>query len=222
VVDTATGHSDPEPDGTLVAGATRPNGGMVETATGIGAEPGEAGTRANGGTVETAGGHGADAEPDGRPTAVGGWARARQAVRESATEVSWVGAWVVLALGSLRLGTVSNEAGHLRLLHVVNLIAGMLLVTPVLLGAPGRGWVRWLLTRRPIVSVGLASYGVYLWHLDLFIHLPGPWVAEPSGPALAGMAAKVGVAIAAGTVSFFLLERPLMRWAATRRTGGHP
>ncbi|HEY8543524.1 MAG TPA: acyltransferase [Acidimicrobiales bacterium] len=142
-------------------------------------------------------------------------------LRRSATEVSWLVAWLVLALGCLRLDEVSAEAGHVRLQHAVNATAAALLVTPVVLGAPGRGWVRRLLTWRPVVFVGVVSYGVYLWHLDLFIDLPGPWRDAPTGPALLGMAAKIGIALLAGVASWFLLEQPLMRWA-DRRTRGAP
>jgi peptidoglycan/LPS O-acetylase OafA/YrhL len=137
-------------------------------------------------------------------------------LRRSATEVSWLAAWGVMLLGCLRLDELSAEPGHVRLVQVVNFAAGVLLVTPVLLGAPGRGWVRWLLTWRPVVFLGVVSYGVYLWHLDVFVDLPGPWEPEPVGPGLAGMLAKAAVALAAGVTSFYLLERPLMRWADRR------
>lgn len=150
-----------------------------------------------------------------------GWPAVPGWLRRSATEVSWLAAWGVMALGSLRLDELSAEPGHLRLLQVVNFAAGALLVTPVLLGAPGRGWVRGLLTWRPVVFLGVVSYGVYLWHLDVFVDLPGPWEPEPTGPGLAGMAAKAVVALAAGVASFHLLERPLMRWA-DRRTRRAP
>lgn len=154
--------------------------------------------------------------PSPRPPAQRRWPAVPGWLRRSTTEVSWLAAWGVMALGCLRLDELSAEPGHVRLVQVVNFAAGVLLVTPVLLGAPGRGWVRWLLTWRPVVFLGVASYGVYLWHLDVFVDLPGPWEPEPTGPALAGMAAKAVVALAAGVASFYLLERPLMRWADRR------
>jgi len=138
----------------------------------------------------------------------------RERLRGSATELSWLAAWAVLALGCLRLDELSDDPGHLLVLQVVNVTAGALLVTPVMLGAPGRGWVQGLLTWRPLVFLGVVSFGIYLWHLDVLVDLPGTWAAAPSGAALTGMAVKVVVATAAGVASFYLLERPLMRAAA--------
>jgi peptidoglycan/LPS O-acetylase OafA/YrhL len=79
-------------------------------------------------------------------------------------------------------------------------------------GDPSRGLVRRLLATRVLTYLGLISYGAYLWHFAVLVQLDrwgfrdvaaktGQWIWVAAG--LAG-----GVAIA--TVSWYLLEKPIL------------
>lgn len=78
--------------------------------------------------------------------------------------------------------------------------------------APG-GWVRRGLSMRPIVTIGVLSYGIYLWHGPLLrmahkIGYGGPWYG----------AVVVLISIAAAAVSHRYVEAPVRTWARRRST----
>jgi hypothetical protein len=68
---------------------------------------------------------------------------------------------------------------------------------------------------RPLVGLGLISYGVYLWHWPI-----GLWITEANtgldGPAL--FVARSALTLAAALASYFLVEMPIRR-GALRRLG---
>jgi peptidoglycan/LPS O-acetylase OafA/YrhL len=73
---------------------------------------------------------------------------------------------------------------------------------------PAVSWLR----ARPLAAVGVVSYGIYLWHLPLIL------VARELGLLPAAFAPRLvlvaALAIAAGALSWLLVERPVMRFAA--------
>lgn len=94
------------------------------------------------------------------------------------------------------------------------LVAGCLLVA---LTGLGRG-----VLLRPLAALGTISFGVYLWHVPILVvlahHGPASWRAEHTVlPLLAG---TLGLSLLAGTLSWFLVERPVLRLAA-RPWGSH-
>ena len=62
------------------------------------------------------------------------------------------------------------------------------------------GVSRFLLTRRPLVWLGLASYSIYLWHLPVFV------LSDTIGP-LARRRWLVPIVLLVGTASYLLVER---------------
>jgi peptidoglycan/LPS O-acetylase OafA/YrhL len=91
-------------------------------------------------------------------------------------------------------------------------ITALLLVAPAVFGDQTRGWPRRLLRLRPVAFVGLVSYGVFLWHFDL-LHLLEKhgaldWV--PQARFLSVLVIVLGLAVLAGTLSWFLVEAPLV------------
>jgi peptidoglycan/LPS O-acetylase OafA/YrhL len=72
-------------------------------------------------------------------------------------------------------------------------------------GGPAVSWLR----ARPLVAIGVISYGVYLWHLPLLLATRHAGLM-PDAFLLRVMVVSV-LAIAAGAASWRLIERPLIR-----------
>lgn len=86
-----------------------------------------------------------------------------------------------------------------------------LVVAPGVFGPQDEGAVRRVLRWRPLVGAGIVSYGIYLWHLTVMIELdePGSFLSPPSFLGLTLWTAAIATAVA--TVSWFVVERPLLR-----------
>jgi peptidoglycan/LPS O-acetylase OafA/YrhL len=89
------------------------------------------------------------------------------------------------------------------------------LLAPAVIGADGGGAVRRLLAQRWLAWIGLVSYGVYLWHLDVLRELEG---AGLPGPAVVTLG--VAGSLALGAASWYGLERHAIRLG--RRASGRP
>ena len=90
-------------------------------------------------------------------------------------------------------------------------VFAFLLLLPVVFGPEDRSLIRRLLTWWPIASLGVISYGIYLWHLDMidpFISWTGYQQFHVPYVVLALGVLTVTVAIA--TLSYFLVERPIL------------
>jgi peptidoglycan/LPS O-acetylase OafA/YrhL len=96
-----------------------------------------------------------------------------------------------------------------------NLPAAVGLSLVIVAAATGTGPAMSWLATRPLAAVGLISYGVYLWHLPLIL------VIRQIGLLPATFAPRLvmvlALAIGAGTLSWILIERPIMRLMAARR-----
>ena len=77
-------------------------------------------------------------------------------------------------------------------------------------GLESGGRVSGLLSLKPLVVIGLISYGLYLWHWPVTL-LVGQEVGPTSAP-LAAMAA-VGLTVALAAISYVVVERPIRRGA---------
>ncbi len=84
------------------------------------------------------------------------------------------------------------------------------LVCAVLIGgialAPGSPVGR-LLALPPLVWLGRISYGIYLWHWPVFRYLHEARLGLSWGPT---QLVRIAVTLAAATISFYVLERPLL------------
>ena len=100
-----------------------------------------------------------------------------------------------------------SDSGQLLL----ELGASVMSVLPALRRDPERDAVSRMLTAGPIVSLGVISYGVYLWHDVLIYELRGGGHHQPVAEAVAATAAGLGLTLAVATVSYRLVEAPVLR-----------
>ncbi len=93
---------------------------------------------------------------------------------------------------------------------------GLSVLASLLIVVAGRGEptvVTWVLSRRPLVAVGVISYGLYLWHwpIDVFV---SQYRTGLDGIPL--LALRTGAAFACAVASYLLIERPIRRGAIGR------
>lgn len=118
--------------------------------------------------------------------------------------VSLVG---VVALGvAVHYATGSARQFHQGLL-IAEAVAAVAVVTTVALDQ--QGVVARVLALRPVVWLGIISYGVYLWHWPIFLVVNGERTEWSGLPLFAVRCiATIGVA----TASWWLIEQPIRRW----------
>ncbi len=88
------------------------------------------------------------------------------------------------------------------------------LLLPAVFGPQDHGLIRRLLRAWPVASLGVVSYGVYLWHKAWFDEVFGwfgakGWTSLPTYVALTLLVLVVSTASA--SASYFIVERPLLR-----------
>jgi peptidoglycan/LPS O-acetylase OafA/YrhL len=120
--------------------------------------------------------------------------------RRRALEAMAVGAVVVLAIAWTR--------GDGAWLYHGGLLACALAAVVVLAAAshPDRGPIARLLTLRPLVALGVISYGIYLFHWPIFV------VLDPARTGLDGwrlFVVRCAATLAVAIVSYVLVERPI-------------
>jgi peptidoglycan/LPS O-acetylase OafA/YrhL len=99
-------------------------------------------------------------------------------------------------------------------------LVALFLLLPAVFGPQDEGVVRRFLRSRVMVKLGLISYGIYLWHL-IWLRQVKEWTNEGSiGASIwTWFAVTLALTLVSATVSWLVLERPLLslaqRW--TRR-----
>jgi peptidoglycan/LPS O-acetylase OafA/YrhL len=121
--------------------------------------------------------------------------------------------WAVAAAAYALLALWRPDGETLRVMaeHELQAVIALGLLAPAVLGAGGP--VRSALAWRPLAWVGLVSYGVYLWHLDVLRELDGLPVPALAACGLAG-------SLALGAASWYGIERYAQRLG--RRIAGTP
>jgi len=84
---------------------------------------------------------------------------------------------------------------------------------PIVLGRQQGTLMRPVVANRPIVWMGLISYGIYLWH-EAWMFKFLEWTGKPAlaAPFLPMVAATLVLTVASGAASWYLVERPAMGW----------
>jgi peptidoglycan/LPS O-acetylase OafA/YrhL len=73
----------------------------------------------------------------------------------------------------------------------------------------GRWGGRYLLEFKPLVALGVVSYGFYLWHLPVFFAIRH---FDPHWNDVVRVVVAIVLTLSLTLLSWFLLERPLTRW----------
>lgn len=107
-----------------------------------------------------------------------------------------------------------------QLLQPVWLLHNCALGTAILASAVLWGTARWsplrLLSMAPLRAVGRISYGLYLYHWPIY------WAVVWHQPTAACAALAVGLTFAAATASYWVVERPILRYASRWRGSARP
>ena len=90
--------------------------------------------------------------------------------------------------------------------------AAVLLVIPVLFGNPNAGVPARILGTRLLLWLGLLSYGLYLWQVTIIVDLGFAGARASFVPVLIG---TLLIALPLAAASYYLIERPLMRFKYT-------
>jgi peptidoglycan/LPS O-acetylase OafA/YrhL len=142
-------------------------------------------------------------------------------------EPSWLRSrwmpWVSWACAAFCYWAVAHVVNDTDILYFIQPIANIerqalyglfafFLLLPAVFGPQDKSLVRRLLRSWPMASLGVISYGIYLWHLDL-INGFLQWTGWHAGKEPWWILALVVFALSVGfaSASYFALERPLLR-----------
>jgi peptidoglycan/LPS O-acetylase OafA/YrhL len=142
---------------------------------------------------------------------------------------SWLArAWPWWLLAAVAYWALSTQTGvlegglsdaELLLQHELQTIVALGLLIPAVFAWDRGGAIRRLLAWRPLLYVGLVSYGVYLWHNALLLKIAGAtrgWMSEtlgfgPNATFVALFVMGTAAAVAVASVSYYVVERPVLR-----------
>ena len=149
-----------------------------------------------------------------------------------------IGAW--LAIGRFRAPSIEdrlgpkigNLAGVLGVIMVVaayclldenSPMPGIASLLPcvgaaLIINFGGAGFVGWMLTRRPVVWIGLISYSLYLVHWPLVVYLN---YRLPEAPPIAVMLSLIPFSVALAAASYYLIEQRFRKLAPSGEGAGN-
>jgi peptidoglycan/LPS O-acetylase OafA/YrhL len=161
-------------------------------------------------------------------TPAGARSRPGRVLQELARAPGWCWAaallvfWIACTPVAGERGFVSLTAHEALTREVLYGVAALLLLVPVVAGPRTGGAVRTALQSRPAVLLGQISYGVFLWHLVVLEVLQRALgLQEFRFPFVPVLLAVLVVTFAVATVSWVLVERPLLR-LVDRRLAARP
>ncbi len=116
------------------------------------------------------------------------------------------------------IGTIYTEGESFRL-YVLSALVAILLLLPAVAGRDRGGAVRRLLSLPLLAWLGLISYGIFLWHHTLMSWLVDQDVMDwvPGSGFLTLTALTVALAVVCAAGSYYVVERPLLRFKDRRR-----
>lgn len=141
----------------------------------------------------------------------------RPSLAPGVTAALMVGGFLLVALDGFWHATTDEPGLDAAIGVFQDLPAGIGFSAVIAAAAFGGGraveWTRF----RPIVEMGVISYGFYLWHVPLILFVKRLGLL-PEG-FFAATAVTLPIALAVAAASWYVMERPVLRWAArtTRR-----
>jgi peptidoglycan/LPS O-acetylase OafA/YrhL len=131
--------------------------------------------------------------------------------------------WALAAVAywaiSIKLGTHDHSARDIFVIrHELRTVVAVALIVPAVFAWERRGAVRRLLAWRPLLYIGLVSYGIYLWHHALVTKIAtgiSGWMTDTLGLGVEARFVVLFVlggaaATAVASASYHLLERPIL------------
>jgi peptidoglycan/LPS O-acetylase OafA/YrhL len=131
--------------------------------------------------------------------------------------LAWWGAAVALiAWFAYRVGPPEGNGGYhgwyWEERQLFFAVIALCMLVPAAFGDQSRSVVRRTLRLRPVVYLGVVSYGIYIWHQPLLRRIPGWLDRDPSQvPFLLELGLGFALAVAVAAASWHLLESPLQR-----------
>jgi peptidoglycan/LPS O-acetylase OafA/YrhL len=131
--------------------------------------------------------------------------------------ISWLVAVVAFWVVSTQIGLKGtflealNPTQYMER-HLLYATVAVGLIAPAVLGDQTRGLVRRFLALRPLLWLGLVSYGIFLWNLTALDHLSHwglgdlPLLGSFPGWLVVGLA----VTVPAAAASYYIVERPAL------------
>jgi peptidoglycan/LPS O-acetylase OafA/YrhL len=174
-------------------------------------------------------------ERDGRKRDAQGRTRDAQGrSKDSGRRSAWIGIWPVLSwivgvLLFVALHQVISKPGFagldvpgaVVLTHMLYGLSALFILLPAVFAEHQAGPVQRLLRFRALAWIGLISYAFYLYHTIVIAQLND--VVSDAGISAHYAVVAVSsffVSIAAAAASYYLLERPVMRWGRSLRRRG--
>jgi peptidoglycan/LPS O-acetylase OafA/YrhL len=135
--------------------------------------------------------------------------------------IPWaIAAALLVGVSQIGMPTLSLATYTMRdwiLGHIMYGLLAFFFALPIMLGVDRRGGVpERLLTLKPIAWLGLISYGIFLWHHPLTGKFRNIQDFSQHGSSIIYTLAVFGAAVVAATLSYYLLERPLLKYKDPR------
>jgi peptidoglycan/LPS O-acetylase OafA/YrhL len=123
--------------------------------------------------------------------------------------------WVVSSRVGLPRDLTLLTGGQYFMRQTLYGLMALFLLMPAVFGDQRVGAIRRFLCWGPIAFAGLVSYGIYLWHQAWIGQVREDWLGQRQlfrGPVIVVIVVAFGYTIATATLSYYLIERPLLRF----------